>query len=62
MNYIDDNTYTSEHVAEAVLSTFMREYDNWERKMERRNIGPPDYKNLAERMYNAYKTAKCYGF
>lgn len=62
MNYIDDNTYTSEHVAEAVLSTFMKEYELWENKQERRNMQPPDYKNLASRMYHAYKTAKSYGF
>ncbi len=62
MNYIDDNTYTTEHVAEAVLSRFMKEYELWERQMERRNMRAPDYKNLGERMFSAYKTAKSYGF
>ena len=62
MNLIDDNTYGTEHVAEAILHKFMREYDLWERQMERRNIGFPDYQNLADRMYSTYKTAKSYGF
>ena len=62
MNLIDDNTYGTEHVAEAILQKFMREYDLWELQMERRNMRFPDYQNLADRMYSTYKTAKSYGF
>ena len=59
---IDDNTYTTEEVSEAVLRQFIREYELWENRQERRNLKPPDYKDLAYRMFRSYKTAKCYGF
>ena len=59
---IDDNTYTTEDVSEAVLRQFIREYELWENRQERRNLKPPDYKDLAHRMFRSYKTAKCYGF
>lgn len=62
MKMIDDKTYGTEHVAEAILQKFMQEYDLWERQMERRNMRFPDYQNLADRMYSTYKTAKSYGF
>ena len=62
MNLIDDNTYGTEHVAEAILQKFMKEYTLWELQMERRNMRFPDYQNLAARMYSTYKTAKSYGY
>ena len=62
MQLIDDNTYTSSDVAEAVLKSFVTEYEKWEDKQGRRNLQPPDYRDLALRMFRSYKTAKCYGY
>tara|TARA_R100000406_G_scaffold85956_1_gene69648 strand:- start:875 stop:1063 length:189 start_codon:yes stop_codon:yes gene_type:complete len=62
MQLIDDNTYTSSDVAEAVLKSFVTEYEKWEDKQGRRNLEPPDYRDLALRMFRSYKTAKCYGY
>lgn len=63
MNYIDDNTYTEADVSTTILKQFLHDYEKWERRQERRNLGfIPDYRALADTVYATYKEAKNYGY
>ena len=53
---------TDTDIAEAVLRTFVKEYDSWENFESRRRLIPPNYEKLGQRMFEVYKTAKRYGF
>lgn len=63
MKYIDDTTYEKKDVSEVILKQFLKDYEKWERKQARRNLGyRPDYQSLADAVYATYKDAKYYGY
>ena len=49
--------------AELILDMFVTEYERWEESQTRRKAYiPPNYEKLGHKMFEAYKTAKHYGF
>lgn len=48
--------------AKLLLKMFIREYELWERGQSRRGLVMPDYQKLGNKMFQAYKTAKQYGY
>lgn len=48
--------------AEEILGIFVNEYERWEDNEGRRSLHPPNYEKLGHKMFEAYKTAKQYGF
>ena len=51
-----------EKQAELILNMFVTEYERWEDSQARRPIRPPNYEKLGHKMFEAYKTAKEYGY
>lgn len=54
----------SELDAVAIVKLFIEEYENWEEAESRRRYGKliPNYEVLGNKYYEAYKTAKKFGF
>jgi hypothetical protein len=49
--------------AEILLGIFVTEYERWEDSQTRRlAYSPPNYEKLGHKMFEAYKTAKEYGY
>ena len=49
--------------AKLLLQMFLKEYEVWEKGQERRNTyAKPNYEKLGDKMFQAYKTAKLYGY
>ena len=48
--------------AELILNMFVSEYERWEDSQARRPVRPPNYEKLGHKMFEAYKTAKHYGY
>ena len=49
--------------AKLLLDMFLQEYERWEDLQTRRKAYmPPNYEQLGDKMFQAYKTAKQYGY
>lgn len=49
--------------AKLLLDMFLQEYEKWEDLQTRRKAYmSPNYEQLGDRMFQAYKTAKQYGY